>query len=158
MDQVDVNTPLENPKLKALFTQKKAAKSEEEFDSVMNELCGEIVMNAHFLSVVKFSKEPEPKEYPSAMTDAICTYAKTDRQIRSIWLKLMQKDGEFSYLLVVDSKGGEPKSIFSKIGDAAKPFLNGKYLDMVAYSEDFGASAVDGSEPFYKKKTGFFSK
>ena len=275
MDQVDVNKPQENPKLKALFIQKKAAKSDEEFDGVMNELCGEIVMNAHFLSVVKFSKEPEskgsnqvvvtkgtqiafpmlstqdnrkfypafidwdelnkwnimkdtkpktlilsfddyaamvldsnggdgfvinpfsdnlildrkiinhlrekkhsiksgitecqakkdtkviigePKEYPSAMTDAICTYAKTDKRIHSIWLKLMERDEKFSYLLVVDFQGDEPKSVFSKIGEAAQPFLNGKYLDMVPLSEQFGADAVKGAEPFYKKKKGFFSK
>ena len=275
MDQVDVNKPLENPKLKALFIQKKAAKSDVEFDGVMNELCGEIVMNAHFLSVVKFSKEPEskgsnqvvvtkgtqiafpmlatqdnrkfypafidwvelgkwsamkdtkpktlilsfddyasmvldsnggdgfvinpfsdnlildrkiinhlrekknsiksgitecqakkdtkviigePKEYPSAMADAICAYAKTDKRIHSIWLKLMERDEKFSYLLVVDFQGDEPKSVFSKIGEAAQPFLNGKYLDMVPYSEQFGADAVKGAEPFYKKKMGFFSK
>lgn len=275
MDEVDVNKPLENPKLKALFSQKKAAKSEEEFDSVMNELCGEIVMNAHFLSVIKFSKEPEskgsnqvvvtkgtqiafpmlstqdnrkfypafidwtelgkwsamkdtkpktlilsfddyaamvldsnggdgfvinpfsdnlildrkiinhlrekknsiksgiteyqakkntqvilgePKEYPTAMADAICTYAKTDKRIRSIWLKLMERDEKFSYLLVVDFQGDEPKSVFSKIGEAAQPFLNGKYLDMVPYSEQFGADAVKDAKPFYKKRTGFFSR
>ncbi|MBQ6554927.1 MAG: enhanced serine sensitivity protein SseB [Firmicutes bacterium] len=54
--KIDVNVPLENPKLKELFARRAALdpKDEKSTISLMNEMAEEIVMNAHFLSVVEY--------------------------------------------------------------------------------------------------------
>lgn len=57
--KVDVNKPLENPKLKELFKKLRAAKDEDGYVEVINELAEEIAMNAYFLSVISLSEEAE---------------------------------------------------------------------------------------------------
>lgn len=93
----------------------------------------------------------DPSVYPEAMVKAIKTRARKIKEISAIWLKLMIRDREKSYLLVVDFKG-DRQQIFSAVAEAAKPFLpSGMYIDMVPYDQDFGRSAATGA-PFYKRK------
>ncbi len=97
----------------------------------------------------------EPADYPKEMTEAIIRYAKTNRDIRSIWLKLMIRDDEKSYLLIIDFSG-DKDAVFSSIADAAAPHLhNGIPIDMVPFTDKFGRDAATGS-PFYRRKTGLF--
>ena len=97
----------------------------------------------------------EPAEYPTEMVNAISKYAKGNKDINAIWLKLMVSGVQKSFLLVVDAKE-EPRSVFSKIGEVARPYLSeGMYIDMVPFSDDFGRGAAEG-EPFYKRKRGLF--
>lgn len=93
----------------------------------------------------------EPAEYPNTMIDAICKYLKTNKKINAAYLRLMIKDDEQSYLIVVDFTG-DKNEVFSKIANAGTPFSNGKYLDFVPLSSDFGRDAVKDVVPFYKKK------
>ena len=98
----------------------------------------------------------EPADYPYDMADAIANHSKNVKEINAIWLKLMVKGNEQSYLLIVDYDG-DRESIFAGIADAAKPFLQkDMFIDMVPYSDSFGKSAATG-KPVYKKKNGFFS-
>ncbi len=53
--KVDVNKPVENPKLKELFEQWR----QEKTDVLLNQVFEEIVIRAHFLSVIMLSEEPE---------------------------------------------------------------------------------------------------
>ena len=53
----DVNTPIENPKLKALLNKKANTPETEQLD-VLNEIFEEIAMNAYFLAVVDFGGTP----------------------------------------------------------------------------------------------------
>lgn len=97
----------------------------------------------------------EPKDYPRQMTDAICKYAKNVKDINAIWLKLMMKDEEQSFLLVVDAKG-DPRTYFQDIANAGIPYLpKGMYIDLVPITQEFGIKAATG-EPFYKRKKGLF--
>jgi hypothetical protein len=98
----------------------------------------------------------EPAEYPQEMIDAISKYLKTNKKVNAAYLRLMVKDNEQSYLIVVDFDG-EKDEVFSGIANAGTPFSNGKILDFVPLSSDFGKNAVENVEPFYKKKKfGFF--
>lgn len=276
--EIDVNQPLENPKLKELFARRRELMSSERQDAesygeVMNQLYEEIVMNAHFLSVVQFSKPPvskeggtavfqeetimrfpmlttedkrdfypafidweelgaweeiknaqlktlvltfddyasmilgnertaglvvnpfsdnmafnrevighlkerkeilqtghsqrrvtkdtpvhlgDPKTYPDAMVEAICGHARKEKAIQAIWLRLMEKEGEFSFLLVVDFSG-EKEVVFNGIADVARAHLpQGMYIDMVSLADDFGRRATEDIEPFYRRKRGMF--
>lgn len=98
----------------------------------------------------------EPADYPRRMTDSIIAHAKRVKAIEAIWLKLMEKNGELSYLLVVDAKG-DARQYFKGIADAAVPFLpSGMFVDMVPYTDRFGKSAATG-DPFYRRKKGLFT-
>lgn len=98
----------------------------------------------------------DPKEYPEQMVKAITDYSKTVKDIHAIWLKLMVRDEEKSYLLVVDFKG-EKQKIFSGIADAARDYLpSNMYIDMVPYDEEFGQNAVKNGKPFYQRKRRLF--
>lgn len=97
----------------------------------------------------------EPAEYPQKMIDAICKYLKITKNVNAAYLRLMVKDNEQSYLIVVDFSG-DKNEIFSGIANAGVRFSNGKYLDFVPLTSDFGKSAVEKVEPFYKKKRSWF--
>ena len=93
----------------------------------------------------------EPAEYPREMIDAICKYLKTNKNVNAAYLRLLVKDNEQSYLIVVDFSG-DKNEVFSGIANAGVPFSNGKYLDFVPLSNSFGKGAVENVEPFYKKR------
>ncbi|GLB32533.1 enhanced serine sensitivity protein SseB [Lacrimispora amygdalina] len=93
----------------------------------------------------------EPAEYPQKMIDEICKYLKTNKNVNAAYLRLMVKDNEQSYLIVVDFSG-DKNVVFSSIANAGVPFSNGKYLDLVPLSSGFGKEAVENIIPFYKKK------
>lgn len=93
----------------------------------------------------------EPSDYPQEMIDEICKYLKTNKNVNAAYLRLMIKDNEQSYLIVVDFSG-DKNEVFSGIANAAVPFSNSKYLDFVSLSSDFGKTAVENVESFYKKK------
>ena len=62
--EIDVNTPLENPKLKELFAKFRNAggRANDSTCDIMEAIAEEFVMNAYFLSVIEMSKEPERTE------------------------------------------------------------------------------------------------
>lgn len=93
----------------------------------------------------------EPAKYPQKMIDEICKYLKTNKNVNAAYLRLMVKDNEQSYLIVVDFSG-DKNQIFGGIANAGVPFSDGKYLDFVPLTSEFGKSAVEKVEPFYKKK------
>lgn len=92
----------------------------------------------------------EPKDYPSKMITAVSEYMKKQKCIKRAYLRLMIKGTEKSFLIVVDFEGNKDK-IFQGIADAAKPHLEGNYLDM-AGMDKWAADAIEDVEPFYKKK------
>lgn len=98
----------------------------------------------------------EPKDYPITMVEAIQNYAKTNNNIKKIFLKLMVMEGKQSFLLIVDFKG-DRTIIFDQLFKIAQPYIPKEmFLDLIPYSDEFGKNAAD-NKPFYElKKTGFF--
>ena len=96
----------------------------------------------------------EPAVYPAEMADAIKRYAGKNRAVRAIWLKLMEKGGEQSYLVIVDFEG-DRDTVFGGIAAAARPYQKGMYLDMVPYADRFGRGAATG-EPLYRRRRRLF--
>lgn len=92
----------------------------------------------------------EPKNYPTEMVNAISNYLKDKTAVNRVWLRLMQRENEQSFLLVVDFSGDKSKT-FPGIANAARPYLNKMYLDIVPYQEGFGKNAVENVTPFYRK-------
>lgn len=97
----------------------------------------------------------EPKDYPITMVEAIQNYAKTNNNIKKIFLKLMVMEGKQSFLLIVDFKG-DRTIIFDQLFKIAQPYIPKEmFLDLIPYSDEFGKNAAD-NKPFYElKKTGF---
>ena len=132
----DVNKPVENPRLRELFDELKNADSSKAGE--LNEaIAEEIALNANLLAVFNVDAgDIEDIEEGTAV---------------------LKKDGEQSYLAVVDVRG-DPDAVFRGIGNAAGPFLDkGMYIDMVPYAVPFGKRAATG-EPIYRRKKGLFRK
>ncbi|MFD1179456.1 enhanced serine sensitivity protein SseB [Paenibacillus puldeungensis] len=91
----------------------------------------------------------EPKEYPHQMIDAVKEHMKKQKGIKKAYLRLMIKDGEQSYLIIVDFEGN-PDEVFAGISRAATPHLNGMILNMMEM--DGWENEVKELIPFYKKK------
>ena len=92
----------------------------------------------------------EPRVYPADMVNAICAHVKKQKNVKAAYLRLMEKDGEQSYLVVVDFTG-DRRDVFDGIGKAAWNHLNGMFIDLVPFDTDFGQQAAAGVEPFYKR-------
>ena len=89
----------------------------------------------------------EPKNYPTKMIEAVKENIKKQKCIKKAYLRLMIKDSEKSYLMVIDFDGNRDK-IFKAIADAAFPYLNGMYLDMVEI-DDWAKNALKDVNPFF---------
>ena len=114
----------------------------------------EILLKGHAQHVVQKDtpvKLRKPDPYPTEMAEAMAEHMKKDKVIQSAFLMEMQREGMDSYLCVVDFQGDKDQ-VFEGIAGAAKPFLKGKYLDLVALDSSFGKKATEKAEPFYEKK------
>ena len=84
----------------------------------------------------------EPADYPAEMVEAIRKYASGIRSINAIWLRLMVRDDEASYLLVVDSPEAGEK-LWKGIADAAMPNRKEKLnIDFIPLDDSFGKQAA----------------
>lgn len=63
----NLNEPLENPRLKALFAKRRAAADGEELRPIMEKLLSEVVMNARLLSVIQLPQEANIAEDGTAV-------------------------------------------------------------------------------------------
>lgn len=91
-----------------------------------------------------------PKVYPDRIVRAISEHLRQHPEVSRVWLRLMIREKEQSFLLVVDF-AGEAQEVFGGIADAARPFLNEMFLDMVPLDSSFGQQATEGVEAFYKR-------
>jgi hypothetical protein len=93
----------------------------------------------------------QPRVYPNEMVKAISDFLKKQGNVQAAYLQLMIKEGEQSYLVIVDFTG-DRRTLFDGIANAAMSHLNGMYIDLIPYDSDFGRNAAENIEPFYKKK------
>lgn len=98
----------------------------------------------------------DPAEDPKPLKDALRSTAENYPEIRNMWLKLMIKEDEKSWLLIVDHKG-DKTPLFEALSKAAAGHLaKGMYIDMISYSDSFGKRAADGNPFYVRKKKGLF--
>lgn len=94
----------------------------------------------------------EPKEYPIDLMAALINHFSTEELVNAAYLRMMEQNGQKSYLIVVDFIG-DMESTFEAISEVANPHLDDDIqLSMMPYSMEFGKNAVKGIEPFYKKQ------
>ena len=97
----------------------------------------------------------DPSEFPHEMVNAINDYAKTNKAIKAIYLKVMVQGNDRSFLLTVDAKG-EMEQIVNGLATAARPYLpEDMRLSFVEYESNLGKQASD-KDPIYKRKGLFF--
>lgn len=90
-----------------------------------------------------------PEDCPEEMLLDIGLCAKKDPNIRALWFGTMEREGDRSYLLIVDSQGDADAAI-EEMAAAAVPHLKGRYIDMIPLSSEFIKNAVENAEPFYE--------
>lgn len=93
----------------------------------------------------------DPEEDPTVLKDALRGYAEKHSAIGRMWLRVMDRQEDTSWLLTVDFDG-DREEIFRGLAAAANDHLDGMFLDMVPYSFDFGRDSTENCEPFYIRK------
>lgn len=93
----------------------------------------------------------QPRVYPKEMVKAISDYLKNQKNVKSAYLQLMIKEGEQSYLIIVDISG-DIRETFDGIANIARSYLKGMFLDLAPYDSGFGRNATKNIQPFYKRK------
>lgn len=114
----------------------------------------EILLKGHAENVVGKDtpvKLGEPDPYPTEMIADIRGHLGKEKAVEAAYLRHMIRDDMESYLIVVDFQG-DKDAVFGGIAGAARPHLEGKYLDLVGADSAFGKQAIEGVEPFYKRK------
>ena len=98
-----------------------------------------------------------PNNDPAALKEAVARYLKSQKNIKAAWLVLMEKDGEFSFLMVIDFIGDRQR-VFHGIASVAVPELRqGELIDMIPADNELGQQVMQDYPPFYKRKAfGFF--
>ena len=93
-----------------------------------------------------------PSNDPVEIKEAISGYLKYADDAKSAYLVLMEKEGESSFLIIVDFEGDRQK-MFNGIASVAVPLLReGELIDMAPADSDIGRSVIEGFPPFYEKK------
>lgn len=95
----------------------------------------------------------EPEEYPIDMMAAIIGVLQERDDVNAAYLRLFKQesDEKSNYLIIVDFTG-DMKEVFSAIGEAANPHLDGMQLSMMPYGLEIAQQAVANVEPFYRKE------
>lgn len=130
---------------------------------VINPFGANIVLTAEMLDEIKkISAENKkkkskivvgsPEEYPVDMIKSMTDYFNNVPEITSAYLKLMQKDGNSSYLVAIECDNENPIEMYNKIAEAAVPKADGMPIDFIDIKSDFAQRAFKDSEPFYIKK------
>lgn len=91
-----------------------------------------------------------PSPYPMEMSNALVETAKGTGAIEALWLRGVKLDGKDGYLLLVNFNG-DRNVVFSRLGQAAKPFLGKLPLHIVDAKSGFGANASKNVMPFYTR-------
>jgi len=93
-----------------------------------------------------------PANYPRELTNAVSKYLKTQKNVKSAHLVLMNNGGESSFLIVVDFIG-DLEATFSGIAAVVVPYLKkGELLDMIPLEPGMGETVAKDYPPFYKRK------
>lgn len=93
-----------------------------------------------------------PANDPVSLKSAISKHLKKQKNVKSAYLALMEKDKEFSFLIVVDFVG-DRNTTFQGIASAAVPQLKKEErIDMVPAGSDIGKQVMHDFQPFYKRK------
>lgn len=100
------------------------------------------------VEVMSIDKKDEPKNIMNILNDLF----KKEKNVNAAYLKLLNHNGNISYLLVTDFEG-DKDLIFKKISEKVKPHLKDIYLDQLEYNTEFGKEVTKDIKPFYRKKT-----
>ena len=100
------------------------------------------------VEVMSIDKKNEPKNIMNVLNDLF----KKEKSINAAYLKLLNHNGNLSYLLVTDFEG-DKDIIFKKISEKVKPHLKDIYLDQLEFNTEFGKEVTKDIKPFYRKKT-----
>ncbi|MCL2427168.1 MAG: enhanced serine sensitivity protein SseB [Oscillospiraceae bacterium] len=98
-----------------------------------------------------------PANDPVAMKKAIVKHLKSQKNVNGAWLVLMEKGGEFSFLIAVDFIGDITETFNGIVAVSIPNLRQGELLDMIEANSDLGRQIMRDYQPFYKRKTlGFF--
>lgn len=110
-----------------------------------------IEQHGHTTDVIKKATEMqigEPADYPTEMVAVLKAQLPAITDVKQVWLQWAVRDGEGSYLLLLDHTG-DRALLSQKIGAIVTPYSRGHYVDIVE-SQSFSA-ALAIVDPIYTR-------
>lgn len=92
-----------------------------------------------------------PKNVHPEMLRAINHFLRTRKKVKKAYLRMMRKNDVKSYLVIIDSKDYDMKSLCEGIFETAKPYLGELGINFINYSPR-KQNFIEGCKPFYKRK------
>lgn len=90
----------------------------------------------------------EPTKYPKKLIDKLNEYFPSLKSVKKVYLLCMLRDGEESYLLVIDTENVDKD--FPVIWEYGMKYLHkNEVLDLVSFNTEFGKNTVKNYQPFY---------
>ena len=89
-------------------------------------------------------------KYPDGLVEAITEQAKQLKGVKTIWVGVMEMNGEKSWLAIVDYEG-DRDATFNPIGRTAMQYIGDMPLNMVSAADKLGKDAIDHLVPIYQK-------
>ena len=93
----------------------------------------------------------DPAQPVDDIVEAACAYFRSTRCVKQAFIRQIVRDETPSLLIVVDFNHANERELFNGIAFSVRKLLNGRYLDLISYSDDFGRAATRNCEPFYTK-------
>lgn len=91
----------------------------------------------------------EAPKKAEALEQALGRYFRTQPGVRAAYLRMMEKEGERSYLLVLSCNGGFDRAVADGAAKAAAPYLNGVNLRIAPALSELGERVSRSAQPFY---------
>ena len=97
-------------------------------------------------------KVGDPDKLPEGMGNAVIDYGAKKDEIFRIFIQLMQREGleKPEWLFVVDHTGRNDE-VFTELGEAVGPFLDGLHFVMIDMGDPIAEKVIAGKVPVYVK-------
>ena len=94
----------------------------------------------------------EPDEPYCDLTDAASSFFVQHTGVKQAFLRKTVREDTASLLMIVDFERENERELFNGVAAALRELLNGRLLDLIAYSSEFGTAAAKDCKPFYERK------
>ncbi len=93
----------------------------------------------------------DAQPFPNKLAKALSEAAKQIPEISAMWMRQMKANGRDAHLAVVEFDG-DKKKVFTALGEAGKPCLEGLPLNMLSAADNISKDTVENCEPFYRRQ------
>lgn len=131
---------------------------------ILNPFGVKLLLNPERLKVISQSKPVEkgaqaaapqqPVQVPVPLMKAVAAISAQNPQVKAAWLRLMERDGKRSWLVVLDCPEEGREEIFHQVSLIASPTVKekGAHITLMPLDHPVAQEATKGVPPFYQRQ------